>query len=393
MTCAMTPMVPQRTCQSIFEGPGHCEFHGCHAELAQPRGPVPSTRSRGLRTTLPPIRSLSLSLSESPDQQPSCCRPSLGARASPFVCDRVTSTQPRGAHGRARRNCPFLPTPVTERFDDLRVPTTRSRQPFPCVGGRPGRHPSVRLCAAAFRPISGTYLIGRRLSSCAASSVLKSFPTTISSHSQTVRTVPSQTDFQPFRLLDSRQLRSTNGRPERTLSVNASSHGPRNREGGRREAVRARSVSCAGDTIAPRGQPSSHPSAAPGSTEGSDPAELSVLDLERCVGGTPSKRIMGTPHYKAPRFYRGEVAERGGSGWLAWDHMLHSTEVPFFPPVRLRHNQRLLLTSPDAAQSVLRPLCLLSGLAAEAHVRPSTKNAASRECDDVKTNRLSGNGR
>lgn len=32
-------------------------------------------------------------------------------------------------------------------------------------------------------------------------------------------------------------------------------------------------------------------------------------------------------------------------------------------------NKRLLLTSPDAAQSVLRPLCLLSGLAAEAHVR------------------------
>lgn len=31
-------------------------------------------------------------------------------------------------------------------------------------------------------------------------------------------------------------------------------------------------------------------------------------------------------------------------------------------------NKCLLLTSPDAAQSVLRPLCLLSWLAAEAHV-------------------------
>jgi hypothetical protein len=32
-------------------------------------------------------------------------------------------------------------------------------------------------------------------------------------------------------------------------------------------------------------------------------------------------------------------------------------------------NSRLDLTSPDAAQSVLRPLCSLSGLAAQAHVR------------------------
>ena len=31
-------------------------------------------------------------------------------------------------------------------------------------------------------------------------------------------------------------------------------------------------------------------------------------------------------------------------------------------------NKRLLLTAPDAAQSVLRPLCLLSGLAADCHV-------------------------
>jgi len=38
--------------------------------------------------------------------------------------------------------------------------------------------------------------------------------------------------------------------------------------------------------------------------------------------------------------------------------------VPEKPP-----NTRLELTNPDAAQSVCRPLCLLSGLAAQARVR------------------------
>jgi hypothetical protein len=52
-------------------------------------------------------------------------------------------------------------------------------------------------------------------------------------------------------------------------------------------------------------------------------------------------------------------------------HIMIKKELP---------NQGLDLTNPDAAQSVAgAPLCLLSGLAAQAHVRPEILRCAVRE--------------
>ena len=51
------------------------------------------------------------------------------------------------------------------------------------------------------------------------------------------------------------------------------------------------------------------------------------------------------------------------------DTALSSVDKMMSAHTKMQPNQAMQLTSPDAAQSVLRPLCLLSGLAADCHVR------------------------